>query len=110
MQNIAKYRNAKCSGQKIRIVANLIRGKEVSQALKILNFNKKKSSTLIKKVLQSAIANAKNNNGIINTDNLKIQQIFIDKGLTMKRFMPRAKGRSDQILKRTSNITIIISD
>ncbi|MEI4260111.1 MAG: 50S ribosomal protein L22 [Candidatus Dasytiphilus stammeri] len=109
MQNIAKYRNAKCSAQKIRIVANLVRGKEVADALKILNFNKKKSAAFIKKVLASAIANAKNNNGI-NMDCLKISKIMIDKGLTMKRFMPRAKGRADQILKRTSNITIIVSD
>ncbi|MEI4220114.1 MAG: 50S ribosomal protein L22 [Candidatus Dasytiphilus stammeri] len=109
MQNIAKYRNAKCSPQKMRIVANLVRGKEVSEALKILNFNKKKSADIIKKVLGSALANAKNNNGI-NMDCLKITQILIDKGLTIKRFMPRAKGRADQILKRTSNITIIVSD
>ncbi|XBC39172.1 MAG: 50S ribosomal protein L22 [Buchnera aphidicola (Nurudea shiraii)] len=109
MEVYAIHRQARSSAQKIRLVANLIRGQKVLHALNILTFNNKKASMLIKKVLQSAISNAEHNHGLDVVD-LKITKVFIDEGPTMKRMMPRAKGRSDRILKRTSHITIFVSD
>ncbi|QCI23475.1 50S ribosomal protein L22 [Buchnera aphidicola] len=109
METIAKHRQARSSAQKIRLVANLIRGHKAPYALSILTYSNKKASVLLKKVLQSAIANAEHNNGI-DAHDLTITKIFIDEGPTMKRMMPRAKGRSDRILKRTSHITIVVSD
>ncbi|XBC38120.1 MAG: 50S ribosomal protein L22 [Buchnera aphidicola (Floraphis choui)] len=109
METFARHRQARSSAQKIRLVADLIRGQKVSDALNILIYSNKKASILIKKVLQSAIANAEHNNGI-DANDLIIKKIFIDEGPTMKRMMPRAKGRSDRILKRTSHITIVVSD
>ncbi|XBC42750.1 MAG: 50S ribosomal protein L22 [Buchnera aphidicola (Kaburagia rhusicola ensigallis)] len=109
MEMIAKHRQARSSAQKVRLVANLIRGKKVLRALNILYFNNKKASILVKKVLQSAIANAEHNNNM-DVNNLIITKIFVDEGPTMKRMMPRAKGRSDRILKRTSHITVVVSD
>ncbi|QJC31707.1 50S ribosomal protein L22 [Enterobacteriaceae endosymbiont of Donacia tomentosa] len=109
MEIIAKHRYARSSAQKLRLIANLIRRKKISAALDILNFSKKKASFLIKKVLNSAIANAEHNYGL-DIDSLFVYKIFIDLGSNMKRIMPRAKGRSDRILKYTSHITIILSD
>lgn len=109
MKTLAQHRQARCSAQKIRLIADLIRGKKVPKALNILSFNNKKSAFLVKKVLESAIANAEHNDGA-DIDKLKIIQIFVDEGSTMKRMMPRAKGRADRILKRTSHITVIVSD
>ncbi|NIG99335.1 MAG: 50S ribosomal protein L22 [Buchnera aphidicola (Periphyllus acericola)] len=109
MKVIAKYKKACSSAQKLRLIANVIRGKRVDKAIDILNFSKKKASILIKKVLESAISNAEHNNGL-DIDLLRISTILIDEGPTMKRMMPRAKGRADQILKRTSHITIVVSD
>ncbi|XBC45066.1 MAG: 50S ribosomal protein L22 [Buchnera aphidicola (Schlechtendalia chinensis)] len=109
MEVFSKHRKAKSSAQKVRLVADLIRGQKALYALNILTFNKKKSSMLVKKVLQSAIANAEHNNNM-DVRNLIITKIFVDEGPTMKRMMPRAKGRSDRILKRTSHITVVVSD
>ncbi len=109
VDTIAKYRQARSSAQKTRIVANMIKGKKVSKALEILTFSKKKSAFLIKKLLESAISNAEHNDGS-DIDDLKVKNIFVDTGPNMKRIMIRAKGRSDRICKRTSNITIIVSD
>lgn len=109
METIAKHRYARTSAQKARLVADLIRGKKVAQALEILTFSNKKAALLVKKVLESAIANAENNDGA-DVDDLKITRIFVDEGPTMKRVMPRAKGRANQILKRTSHITVVVSD
>ncbi|BGI50763.1 MAG: 50S ribosomal protein L22 [Arsenophonus endosymbiont of Ceratovacuna japonica] len=109
METIAIHRYAHSSAQKIRLVADLIRGKKVSQALEVLNYVNKKSAGLVKKVLKSAIANAEHNDGA-DIDNLKVKKIFVDEGSTMKRIIPRAKGRADRILKRTSHITIVVSE
>lgn len=109
METIAQYCHARSSAQKIRLVADLVRGKPVAQALNILTFNNKKASALVKKVLQSAIANAEHNDGS-DIDDLKVSKIFVDSGSSMKRTMPRAKGRADRILKRTSHITVVVSD
>lgn len=109
MKTLAQHRQARCSAQKVRLIADLIRGKKVPKALDILSFNNKKAAILVKKVLESAISNAEHNNGA-DVDKLKIIQIFVDEGSTMKRMMPRAKGRADRILKRTSHITVVVSD
>lgn len=104
----AIHRYAKISAFKARLIANQIRQKSVAEALNILSFSDKKAAVLIKKVLNSAISNAENNDGL-DIDELKIRHIFIDKASTTKRIRPRAKGRANRILKRTSHITIGVS-
>ncbi|MFI4853139.1 MAG: 50S ribosomal protein L22 [Candidatus Makana argininalis] len=109
METIAKYKYAKSSAQKIRLIANLIRGEKAYKALKKLNFIKKKASLILKKLLKSVISNAEHNNNC-DIEKLIILKIFVDNGPSMKRIIPRAKGRADRIIKRTSHITIILSD
>jgi len=109
MQVNAKLRFARISPQKCRLVADQVRGKPVAEALQILEFSPKKSSHILRKLLESAIANAENNQGA-DVDELKVDRIFVDEGPMMKRFRPRAKGRADQILKRTSHVTISVAD
>lgn len=109
MEAIAKHCFARISPQKARLVADQLRGKPVAQALEILNFSNKKAADLIKKVLESAIANAEHNEGA-DIDDLNVAKIFVDEGPTMKRIMPRAKGRADRILKRSSHITVVVAD
>ena len=109
MEAIAKHNFARISPQKARLVADLIRGKSVDQALEILTFSNKKAAALVKKVLESAIANAEHNEGA-DVDELKVSTICVDEGMTMKRIMPRAKGRADRILKRSCHITITVAD
>lgn len=105
----AVHRNARISAQKSRLVADQIRGLPVDKALNILSFSTKKASVLVKKVLESAIANAEHNEGA-DIDELFIASIFVDEGPTMKRFRARAKGRGMQILKRTSHITVTVAE
>ena len=109
MEAIAKHKFARGSAQKARLVADQIRGVHVEKALEILNYSNKGAAVLVKKVLDSAIANAEHNEGA-DIDELKVAKIFVDEGPTMKRIMPRAKGRADRILKRSSHITIVVSD
>jgi len=109
MEVLAKHRFARTSPQKARLVADQIRGLPVSKALEILTFSPKKAAVLVKKVVDSAIANAEHNEGA-DIDELKIAKVFVDEGPTMKRIMPRAKGRADRIVKRTSHITVVVSD
>ena len=109
MQAVAKLRYARLSAQKGRLVADQIRGLPVERALDILAFNKKKGAALVKKVLDSAIANAENNEGA-DIDELKVSMVMVDEGPTMKRIRARAKGRAARILKRTSHITVAVSD
>ena len=109
MQVGARLKGAKISAQKVRLVADQIRGKEVGEALGILSFSTKKGAYLIKKLLESAIANAEHNEGA-DVDELKVSKIHVDEGLTMKRIRPRAKGRADRILKRTCHITLAVAD
>jgi large subunit ribosomal protein L22 len=97
------------SAQKARLVADQIRGKAVEDALAELEFSTKKAATIIRKVLNSAIANAEHNEGA-DIDELKIASIYVDEGMTMKRIRPRAKGRADRISKRTCHITVKVSD
>ncbi|EAS45891.1 ribosomal protein L22 [marine gamma proteobacterium HTCC2207] len=105
----AKLRGAKMSAQKARLVADQIRGKSVESALDILQFSSKKGADIIKKVLESAIANAEHNDGA-DVDELKVSTIFVDEGMTMKRIRPRAKGRADRILKRSCHITVKVAE
>ena len=110
MQATAIHKFARGSAQKARLVADQIRGENVEKALEILTFsNKKAAEVLVKKVLNSAIANAEHNEGA-DIDELFVKTILVDDGPTMKRIMPRAKGRADRIIKRTSHITVIVSD
>lgn len=109
MQAYAKLRHARLSAQKGRLVADQIRGLPVERALNILNFSDKKAAALIKKVLDSAIANAENNEGA-DIDELRVAAICVDEGPTMKRMHARAKGRGSRILKRTSHITVTVAD
>ncbi|MEJ2316063.1 MAG: 50S ribosomal protein L22 [Gammaproteobacteria bacterium] len=109
MQAVAKHRFARISAQKGRLVADQIRGLPVEQALDVLAFSKKKGAALVKKVLDSAIANAENNEGA-DIDELKVKAIYVDEGPTLKRIRARAKGRASRILKRTSHITVTVAD
>jgi large subunit ribosomal protein L22 len=109
MQVAAKHRYARIASQKARLVADQIRGKSVGEALKLLEFSPKRGAKLVRKVLESAIANAEHNNGA-DVDELKIKAIFVDEGPHMKRWMARAKGRGARILKRTSHITVTVAD
>ena len=105
----AQHKNARISAQKARLVADLIRGKDVAQALNILTFSPKKGAELIKKVLESAIANAEHNNGA-DIDELKVVTIFVDKGPSLKRFQARAKGRGNRIEKQTCHINVTVGN
>ncbi|GAB3096954.1 50S ribosomal protein L22 [Aestuariicella hydrocarbonica] len=109
MEVSAKLRGAQLSAQKARLVVDQIRGKHVEEALDILAFSPKKGAAIVKKVLESAIANAEHNEGA-DVDELTVSTVFVDEGLTMKRIRPRAKGRADRILKRTCHITVKVAD
>jgi large subunit ribosomal protein L22 len=109
MQAVAKLRFARIAAQKGRLVADQIRGVPVEQALNTLQFSKKKGAEMMKKVLDSAIANAENNEGA-DVDELKVTAVMVDEGPTMKRIRARAKGRASRILKRSSHITITVGD
>tara|TARA_B100000519_G_scaffold197059_1_gene204294 strand:+ start:371 stop:706 length:336 start_codon:yes stop_codon:yes gene_type:complete len=109
MEVTARLKGARMSAQKARLVADQIRGKEVGEALNILSFSTKKGAHLVRKLLESAVANAEHNEGA-DVDELSVSRIFVDEGLTMKRLRPRAKGRADRILKRTCHITLAVAD
>lgn len=109
MEAAAYLKGARISAQKARLVADQVRGKGVEEALNLLTFSPKKAAHLIKKVLNSAIANAEHNEGA-DVDELKVSTIMIDEGVTMKRIMPRAKGRADRISKRSCHITVKVAD
>jgi large subunit ribosomal protein L22 len=109
MQVSATARRLQISPQKARLVVDQVRGKPVADALDILNFSTKKGAVLVRKVLESAIANAENNEGA-DIDELKVSEVFVNEGMTMKRIKPRAKGRADRILKRSSHITVTVTD
>ena len=109
MEVSAKLKGARISAQKARLVADQIRGLPVEDAVNLLEFSSKKAAQLVKKVLQSAIANAENNEGA-DIDELKVSTIYVDEGMSMKRIKPRAKGRADRILKRSCHITIKVAE
>ena len=109
MEVSAKLKHINISAQKCRLVADQIRGLEVGRAIEILEFSPKKASHIVKKVLDSAIANAEHNEGA-DIDELKVTKIFVDEGRTQRRFQARAKGRACKILKRSSHLTVTVSD
>ncbi|HIC92294.1 MAG TPA: 50S ribosomal protein L22 [Syntrophaceae bacterium] len=104
---VAKY--IRVSPQKVRLVANTIKGRKVEEALNFLKFTPKRSARIIGKVLRSAVANAEQNPGI-DVDTLYIKEIFVDQGPTLKRFRPRAMGRVTRILKRSSHIKVVLDE
>jgi len=109
MQTIAIMKAAPVSDQKARLVADQVRGLPVAKALNLLTFSPKKSAVLIKKVLESAIANAEHNDGADN-DELKVTSIYVDKAIVMRRFAARAKGRGARILKQTCHIHVTVGN
>lgn len=109
MEVAARLRFARISPQKCRLIADQVRGLPVDKALDVLKFSSKKSAHIMKKLLESAMANAEHNEGA-DIDELTITQVFVNQGPTMKRIQPRAKGRANRILKRTSHITLSVGD
>lgn len=109
MEVNAKLRFARISPQKARLVADQVRGLSVDDALEVLTFSQKKAAAIIKKILDSAIANAEHNEGA-DIDELMVTKVMVDQAPTMKRLRPRAKGRANRILKRTSHITLTVGD
>ena len=109
MEVKAKLKYARISPQKARLVVDQVRGMPVEKALETLVFSQKKAAAIVKKILDSAIANAEHNEGA-DIDELSITQVMVDQAPTMKRIRPRAKGRANRILKRTSHITLVVGD
>lgn len=109
MEVKAKAKQIRIAPRKVRLVVDLVRGKDVKDAISILRLTPKASSTVVEKLLLSAVANAKHNNQL-EAANLFIKEAFVDEGPTLKRFLPRAKGSASQILKRTSHITIVLAE
>lgn len=105
----AVLKQVRIAPRKARLVVDLIRGKEVGEATAILRHTNRGASPLVEKVLQSAIANAEHNYEM-NPDNLVISEAYVDEGITLKRFRPRAQGRASAINKRTSHITVVVSE
>ena len=109
MEVAAKLSGARISAQKARLVADQIRGKGVGEALNLLAFSSKKAAEIMKKVLESAVANAEHNEGA-DVDDLKVSTVFVNEGRSLKRIMPRAKGRADRIVKRSCHITVKVAN
>jgi len=105
----AKLYGVRLSAQKGRLVADLVRGQPIGNALNILTFTPKKGARIIKKVLESAIANAEHNNGA-DIDELKVTRIYVEKGPVLKRFHARAKGRGNRIVKPTCHVFLTVGD
>jgi len=108
-QVTALLSGARISAQKARLVADQIRGKDVGEALNLLTFSSKKAAGIMKKLLESAVANAEHNNGE-DVDDLMVSTVFVNEGRSLKRIMPRAKGRADRIVKRSCHITVKVAD
>ncbi|MFO7859083.1 MAG: 50S ribosomal protein L22 [Ectothiorhodospiraceae bacterium] len=109
METAAKLRFARISPQKTRLVADQVRGMPVEAALQQLTFSPKKAAEVVRKVIESAVANAEHNDGA-DIDELRVQRITVDEGPALKRIQARAKGRANRILKRTSHITVVVAE
>ena len=109
MEVSATAKRLRVSPRKARLVVDQVRGKAVSDAIDILSFSTQKSAPLVRKVLESAMANAENNEGA-DVDDLKISEIYVNEGITVKRVRPRARGRADRIFKRTCHVTVTLTD
>lgn len=105
----ATAKTVRTSPRKARLVIDLIRGKSVAEAISVLKYTPNKAATLIEKVLMSAVANAENNYDL-DVENLVVSEAFVNEGPTMKRFRPRAKGSASPINKRTSHITVVVTE
>lgn len=112
MESKAVLRLARVSPRKARLVADLIRGRDVGDALELLGFTEKKSATLFKRLVESAVANAEyvaeRANRKVDIDSLYVSQVFVDAGPTLRRFRPRARGMATKVLKKTSHITVVL--
>ena len=109
MEVSATAKRLRVSPRKARLVVDQVRGKAVSDAIDILSFSTQRSAPLVRKVLESAMANAENNEGA-DVDDLRISEIYVNEGITVKRIRPRARGRADRILKRTCHVTVTLTD
>ncbi len=109
MEVKARLKFARVSAQKARIVADMVRGKSINEAIRILTFEPQKSGKMIKKLVESAVANAEVKQGI-DVDNLYVKTIYVDAGPFIKRFMPRSQGRATEIKKRTSHINVVLDE
>ena len=109
METKAVYRGARGSARKARLIADAVRGQTVERATEILQFSPHKAAKLLQKTLQSAVANAEHNDGA-DIDELSVARVFVDEGRVMKRMRPRARGRSNRVLKRSCHITVVVSD
>lgn len=109
MEVKAQLNYARIGAQKARLVADLVRGKDVNEAVKLLTFSDKKGARLMKKLIESAIANAENKK-VIDIDNLFVKSIWVDMGPSMKRFRPRAQGRAFQVKKKMSHINVVLDE
>jgi large subunit ribosomal protein L22 len=110
METVARIKYQRGSAKKIRLVADLIRGKNVPEAQRILAFSRKKAGRILTKLINAAIANAANKAGKIEPDNLVVSRIFVDEGPTLKRYRPRAMGRATPWRRRTFHVTLAVSD
>lgn len=111
MQNSARLRYLRIAPRKVRTVADLVRGQSVGKALAILRFTPKAASKPVEKLLRSAIANAEDlSKGQVDVDRLFVETIYVDQGPSMRRFMPRAMGRATRVNKKTSHVTVVLSN
>jgi large subunit ribosomal protein L22 len=112
MESTAKLRLARVSPRKARLVADLIRGKDVSEAIEILTFTRKKSAPIIRKLVESAVANAEHKANSeareLDIDNLFVSKIYVDQGPTLRRFRPRARGSAYRVHKKTAHLTVVL--
>lgn len=109
MEVKASLFNTAIGAQKARLVADIVRGKEVNEAIRILAFMKQKGAGLMKKLIESAVANAENKK-VIDVDNLYVKSVWVDMGPPMKRYRPRAQGRAFQVKKKTSHINVVLDE
>jgi large subunit ribosomal protein L22 len=109
MEAKARLRHLRQSPRKVRVVANMVRGKQIDEAMSLLRFQPRKAAKVIRKLLVSAIANAANN-GKADVEQLYVKGIVVDEGPTLKRWMPRAMGRATRINKRTAHITVTVAE
>ncbi len=109
MESKAQAKTVRISSRKVKLVIDLIRGKDVGEAFAILKYTPKAASPMVEKLLKSAVANAEHNYNM-DTENLYIKEVFVGEGPTLKRIRPRAQGSATQILKRTSHTTIVVAE
>ena len=109
MEVKASLKYARVGAQKARLVADLVRGKDVNEAVKILTFLNKKTAGMVKKLIESAVANAEYKK-VMDVDNLVVKTIFVDQGPVLKRFRPRAQGRAFGVRKKTSHINVVLEE